>query len=247
MAVHRSVPRARRATVSPGCWRRSGPSTALMSRPPHPLSAGNASGWSSPGPLPRATGLLVLDEPTSALDVTVQERVWLLIERLRTERGLAYLLISHNLAVVDRLGESASSSTKVRPTGARDHDHTAAAALAPLHTCLRAAVTEIGVQRPALTRISAGVSDEDRPPGACTRAAAPGGSKRCRAESRNCAHWRDATSRCSSCRGVERADREPSGVATRCSARTGKLDILAEHTTNTPMRIRVRVTLQETA
>ena len=49
--------------------------------------------------------LLVLDEPTSALDVTVQARILALVERLRAERGLAYLLISHNLAIVDRLCE----------------------------------------------------------------------------------------------------------------------------------------------
>lgn len=50
--------------------------------------------------------LLVLDEPTSALDVTVQERVLQLIERLREHRSLGYILISHNLAVIDRLSES---------------------------------------------------------------------------------------------------------------------------------------------
>ena len=47
--------------------------------------------------------LLILDEPTSALDVTVQSRILGLIERLREERQLSYILISHNLAVVDRL------------------------------------------------------------------------------------------------------------------------------------------------
>ena len=49
--------------------------------------------------------LLVLDEPTSALDVTVQARVLDLIARLRETHRLAYVLISHNLALVDRLCE----------------------------------------------------------------------------------------------------------------------------------------------
>jgi oligopeptide/dipeptide ABC transporter ATP-binding protein len=48
---------------------------------------------------------LIMDEPTSALDVTVQARVLALVERLRAERRLSYLLVSHNLAIVQRLCE----------------------------------------------------------------------------------------------------------------------------------------------
>jgi peptide/nickel transport system ATP-binding protein len=49
--------------------------------------------------------LLVLDEPTSALDVRTQARILELIGRLRSERELSYLLISHNFGVVSELCE----------------------------------------------------------------------------------------------------------------------------------------------
>ena len=52
-----------------------------------------------------APRVLVLDEPTSALDVTVQARILRLIAGLRDQHDLAYLLISHNLAVVEELCE----------------------------------------------------------------------------------------------------------------------------------------------
>jgi ABC-type dipeptide/oligopeptide/nickel transport system ATPase component len=52
--------------------------------------------------------IIVADEPTTALDVTVQAEVLELLRELRDERGLAMILVTHDLGVVADICDSVS-------------------------------------------------------------------------------------------------------------------------------------------
>ena len=153
-------------------------------RYPHQLSGGQRQRVAIARALAVEPKVLVLDEPTSALDVTVQARVLRLIRRLREERHLAYVLISHNLAVVEELCEQTAVLYLGRVVERGVTSELLARPAHPYTVALRSAVPEIDLARKRRRIVLPGILPDpaNPPPGCPFHPRCPMAIERCRTE-----------------------------------------------------------------
>jgi oligopeptide/dipeptide ABC transporter ATP-binding protein len=104
--------------------------TQRMAQFPHELSGGLLQRVMIAAALAAEPRMLLADEPTTALDVTTQSEVMAILDRMRRERGMAMVFITHDLelaaAVCDRTAVMYAGSIVEQNTSAQLHSH-------PLH------------------------------------------------------------------------------------------------------------------
>lgn len=99
-----------------------GLSASFLPRKPREVSGGQRQRAAIARALLLEPRLLLLDEPTSALDVSVQAGILNLLEKIRRDRGMTMILVSHDPGVVAHLCDRAVGLTGGKWSGAYDRN-----------------------------------------------------------------------------------------------------------------------------
>ncbi len=154
-----------------------------MVKYPHQFSGGQRQRISIARALATAPECLVCDEPTSALDVSVQAQVLNIMKDLQRQRGLTYLFISHNLAVVRHVSDRVGVMYLGRLVELADKHTLFSQPQHPYTRMLLDAIPKMHQTGRARTPVQGEVPNPLNPPSGCTfHPRCPQASERCRQE-----------------------------------------------------------------
>src|SRR5699024_7836527 len=153
------------------------------SRYPHQFSGGQRQRISIARALALNPEFIVCDEPTSALDVSVQAQVLNLMKSLQQERGLSFLFISHNLAVVHHVAHCVGVMYLGRIVETADRDTLFGTPRHPYTQMLLGAIPDMSGTGKARQAVAGEVPNPLNPPSGCTfHPRCPLANERCRVE-----------------------------------------------------------------
>jgi peptide/nickel transport system ATP-binding protein len=150
---------------------------------PHQFSGGQRQRISIARALATQPEFLVCDEPTSALDVSVQAQVLNIMKDLQRERGLTYLFISHNLAVVRHVADEVGVMYLGRLVEVSPKAELFAHPRHPYTRMLLDAIPDIHMSGRARTPVQGEVPNPLKPPSGCAfHPRCPHANARCSSE-----------------------------------------------------------------
>jgi peptide/nickel transport system ATP-binding protein len=150
---------------------------------PHQFSGGQRQRISIARALATQPEFLVCDEPTSALDVSVQAQVLNIMKDLQRERGLTYLFISHNLAVVRHVSDQVGVMYLGRLVELADKSELFRHPRHPYTRMLLDAIPDIHMTGRARTPVQGEVPNPLNPPSGCAfHPRCPHANARCKSE-----------------------------------------------------------------